>query len=60
MHFDNKEFQKHDAHVRTAFKHFFPTRLFSTLILFGFTLGFLLGNAYGYFTCQTFMSLIYK
>ena len=51
---------KHDAHVRTAFKHFFPTRLFLTLISFVFTLGFILGNAYGYFSCQNFMSLIYK
>ena len=51
---------KHDAHVRTAFKHFFPTQLFLTLISFVFTLGFILGNAYGYLSCQNFMSLIYK
>lgn len=51
---------KHDAHVKTAFKYFFPTQLFLVLILFVFALAFLLGNAYGYFTCLNFMSLIYK
>jgi hypothetical protein len=60
MHLDNKEYPKYDAHVRTAFKHFFPKRLFLVLSLFVFILGFLFGNAYGYFSCQTFMSLIYK
>lgn len=51
---------KHDSHVRTAFKHFFPTQLFLALTLFTFLLGLIVGNAWGYFACQSFMLLINK
>jgi len=51
---------KHDSHVRTAFKHFFPTQLFLVLITLAFTLGIIIGNAWGYFSCQSFMLLISK
>lgn len=51
---------KHDSHVRTAFKHFFPTELFLLLTLSVFILGFILGNSWGYSNCYMFMSLINK
>ena len=51
---------KYDAHVRTAFKHFFPTQLFLVLISLTFTLGIIIGSAWGHFTCESFMLLINK
>ncbi len=37
---------KHDAHVRTAFKHFFPTTLIFALVILAFVFGFWFGLGY--------------
>ena len=34
---------KHDAHVRTAFIHFFPTKVFLAIVTFIFILGVYVG-----------------
>ena len=44
----NKFFIKHDAHVRTAYRHFFPIQSFLLLIFSVFTLGFILCFAWVY------------
>lgn len=63
MHSEH-EIQKHDAHVRLyeikLFSKYFPYKAFLLIILFIFTLGFLLGNSYGVITCQSFMLLFNK
>lgn len=50
---------KHDAHVRTAFIHFFPTTTFFFLIFVSFGLGLILGNIWGFESCYNFKSLLY-
>lgn len=37
---------KHDAHVRTAFMHFFPTTVFLLALTLFFMLGFYFGVGY--------------
>lgn len=53
---------KHDAHVRTFFIHFFPTKIFLALIFLVFCIGLLIGNLYGYISCQAILdvSMFYK
>lgn len=62
MHSDHKQSQKHDAHVRTAFIHFFPFKIFLSLIFLVFLIGLLIGNLYGYISCQAILdvSMFYK
>ncbi|MFW2098665.1 hypothetical protein ACG9ZL_21055 [Acinetobacter sp. ULE_I057] len=56
----DSERKKHDAHVRTAFIHFFPMQLFLVLISLAFTLGCVIGNSWGYLACYSFNLLISK
>lgn len=49
---------KHDAHVRTAFIHFFPTRAFLFLMFASFVFGLYLGNIWGFESCYSFKSLL--
>ena len=53
---------KHDAHVRTAFIHFFPFKIVLAFILLAFLIGLILGNLYGYISCQLALdvSMFYK
>ncbi len=46
-----------DAHVRTAFKHFFPMKLFLVLVSIAFMIGFFVGNAWGFISCSRFALL---
>ena len=45
---------KHDAHVRTAFMHFFPMKLFIILMMFVFTVGVYVGLGINILTSADF------
>ncbi|MFW2015509.1 hypothetical protein [Acinetobacter bereziniae] len=47
-------FMKHDAHVRTAFMHFFPMKLFIILMMFVFTVGVYVGLGINILTSAEF------
>lgn len=49
---------KHDAHVRTAFIHFFPMKTVLVILSFAFLIGVLLGQFWGFNSCYDFKILL--